>query len=342
LHTTTIASWAAIIWRALEARGIAPDPVFLRAGIDPVHLQDAGARLPLSAMTRLWQLAVEATADPCFGLSAAQHVHPTTFHGLGYAWFASHTLREALDRFVRYTRLVSTALTLRTVAVGSEVELIFVPVGKEPPALSAGDAGMAALVALCRTSYGDTFAPLHVRFQRPSPECQEQFAALFRAPITFNAPDTAMVFAAADLDVVLPTGNAELARAADEVILKYLARFDREDIVTQARMTLMELLPSGKTSAKHVAEALHLSVRSLQRKLAQHDTSVGRLIEETRRELADQYVRNSRLSVGEITYLLGFSEPASFTRAFHRWHGMSPSARRKSLNASHHNDSPAG
>ena len=101
----------------------------------------------------------------------------------------------------------------------------------------------------------------------------------------------------------------------------------------EARIRLMELLPSGQTSTQRVAEALHLSVRNLQRKLAAHGTSLARLREEARRELANQYVRNSRLSVGEITYLLGFAEPASFTRAFHRWYGMSPSACRRAPGA---------
>jgi len=330
MQPTTVASWAAVIWRALETRGIAPAPVFERAGVDSAHLQDAGARLPLSAMTRLWDAAVEASSDPCFGLSAGRHVHPTTFHALGYAWLASRSLREALDRFVRFTRLVSTAMTLRTVAVGAELELVLEAAGGgQPVSLAAADASVAAVVMMCRTNYGETFRPLRVRLQRPPPPCEPQFAAFFAAPIAYGAPDNALVFAAADLDRALPTANAELARAADEVILRYLARFDREDVATQARMKLMDLLPSGRVSARHVADALHLSTRSLQRKLAAHGTSLARLLEDTRRELAGQYVRNSRLSVGEITYLLGFSEPASFTRAFRRWYGVSPSAFRQ-------------
>lgn len=330
MQLTTVASWAAVIWRALEARGIAPRPVFEHAGVDTAHLHDAGARLPLAAMTRLWEAAVEETGDPCFGLSAGQHVHPTTFHALGYAWLASRSLREALDRFVRFTRLVSTAMTLRTIAVGAELELALEPVGgAQPVSPAAADAAAASVVAMCRTSYGATFHPLRIRLQRPRPPCEPQFAAFFGAPIAYGAPDNALVFAAADLDCVLPTGNSELARAADEVILRYLARFDREDVATQARMKLMDLLPSGQVSARHVADALHLSTRSLQRKLAAHGTGLARLLEDTRRELAGQYVRNSRLSVGEVTYLLGFSEPASFTRAFRRWYGVSPSAFRQ-------------
>jgi AraC-like DNA-binding protein len=326
---TTIASWAALVWRALEARGVPPGPLFVRAGIDPVHLQDAGARLPVAAMTRLWELAVESTGDLCFGISAGQYVHPTTFHALGYAWFASDTLREALGRFVRYTRLVSSALTLRMVEAGATVDLVFEDGRDQHLASTATDAGLAALVTLCRTSCGDSFKPRGVRLARAQRACQSKLDSLFRAPISYGASDTAVVFDAADLDRALPTANADLARAADEVILRYLARFDREDVVTQVRTKLLELMPSGKASARNVAAALHLGGRSLQRKLAGRGTSVARLLEETRRELAEQYMRNSMLSVGEITYLLGFAEPASFTRAFRRWTGRSPSEYRR-------------
>jgi hypothetical protein len=96
MQATTVASWAAVIWRALEARGIAPRPVFERAGVDTEQLHDAGARIPLQAMRSL-DLAVEAP-DPFRG-SAGQHIHPTTFH----AWLrlapAAHP-REALDSCV--------------------------------------------------------------------------------------------------------------------------------------------------------------------------------------------------------------------------------------------------
>lgn len=333
MQPTTIASWAAVIWRALETRGIAPQPIFERAGVDGRNLQDAGARIPVPAMQRLWALAVEVTDDPCFGVSAGKHVHPTTFHALGYAWLASTTLREALDRFVRFTRLVSTALTLRTIAVGGEVELVFESVNQQPVSPAAADAGVVALVTLCRTSYGENFSPLRVRLQRPPAPCETQINAFLRAPVEYGAADTALVFAANDLDRVLPTGNVELARTADEVILRYMANFDRDDVVTQVRMKLMDMLPSGQTGSERVADALHLSVRSLQRKLAENGTSLARLQEEIRRELANQYVHNSRLSIGEMTYLLGFSEPASFTRAFHRWYGASPSAVRRTLGA---------
>jgi AraC-like DNA-binding protein len=79
-----------------------------------------------------------------------------------------------------------------------------------------------------------------------------------------------------------------------------------------------------------IADALHLSRRSLQRRLKEEGTSYTQVLDETRRQLAAQYVRHSRLSINEITYLLGFSEPSNFSRAFRRWTGASPTAYRES------------
>ena len=157
---TTIASWAIVIWRALEARGVNPRAVFARAGVDAARFHDESARYPLSEMRRLWHEAVDVTGDACFGLEAGQYLHPTTFHALGYAWLASHTLHEALERFVRYTRMISTGLSMRLALVGDEAELVW---GMTDPsidvALPAADAAAAALLMMCRASCGEVFHP---------------------------------------------------------------------------------------------------------------------------------------------------------------------------------------
>lgn len=279
MQPSTIASWAIVIWRALEARGVDPRPVFERAGLDTAQLHDANARFPIRAMTRAWDGALEASGDPCCGLRAGQYVHPTTFHALGYAWYASHTLREALARFVRYTRMVSSGITLRLVEAGQEVELTLVPASAAlRPSMAAGDAGMVALVMLCRASCGETFRPQRVRFTRPRPPCAEEFDPFFRALLEYEASDNALVIDAAWADQPLPTSNIELATASEQAVIDYLAHLDRTEIATQVKAKLMEMLPSGRVSARQVAEMLHLSVRSLQRKRAEKDTGFAQLL----------------------------------------------------------------
>ncbi len=123
----------------------------------------------------------------------------------------------------------------------------------------------------------------------------------------------------------LPAANAELARQHDAVVLKLLTKLKRGDVVTQAQSKLIELLPSGDCNKAKVAHALNMSARTLHNKLSAAGTGYQQLLDETRQALAEQYIRQLDLSVSEIAYLLGFSDCSNFSRAFHRWTGISPS-----------------
>lgn len=327
----TISSWALIIWKALESYGCDSGALFQRAGLDATKLRDANARYPVSGVQRLWRLAVEVTGDPCFGLTAARFWHATTFHALGYAWLASATLHEGLERLSRYFKMVTTAGQVCLEERDDAFYVTFVLEELEPAAAKVSlDAGAATLLRMCRTSYGENFNPLRVSLRREKPDCADRMAAYFGAPIAYGADENMLAFGKAELRERLPTANADLARANDQVIAEYLARLDRSLIAMQVKVKLLEHLPSGTVTEEVVAGDLHMSLRTMQRKLRDQGTTFKALLDETRRELAGQYIENSRLSIGEITYLLGFSEPSNFSRAFKRWKGVSPSEYRLS------------
>ena len=123
----------------------------------------------------------------------------------------------------------------------------------------------------------------------------------------------------------LATANPELARVNDQIVTDYMAQLDRNDVTMQVKSRLIERLPSGKVSEEGIATSINVSQRSLQRKLKQQVVSFTRLLENTRRELSMQYVRNPQHSLNEVAFLLGFAEPSNFSRAFKRWYGKSPS-----------------
>lgn len=328
-HASTICSAMLPLWKALESYGCDGRALFAQADLDPDKLQDPNARYPFTSLTRLWKLAADATQDPCIGLAAARFWHPTTFHALGYSWLASQNLKDAMMRMTRYSAIVtdSVRLTLTEAAEGFQFTL---HPRFEPPADEAMDAGMAIVLGMCRTSYGSTFNPLRVTMQRDTPANVEAFSQVFRAPIQFSAPENMLILSKADLTAPLPTANAELARANDRVITDYLARFTHDSTKIRVQAKLLEQLSSGRATQESVAKALAMSPRTLQRNLKQEGTSYKQLLDEMRRELASQYIKESRLSVNEITFMLGFSEPANFSRAFKRWTGTSPSEYRLS------------
>ena len=127
----------------------------------------------------------------------------------------------------------------------------------------------------------------------------------------------------------LPTANRELARANDRVVTDYLERFTAQHFADRVRVRLVELLSSGVAHEDEVARSLHVSRRTLQRRLAEQGTNYKTLFDEARRELALRYIGEQGMSIKEATYVLGFSEPSNFTRAFKRWTGASPSQYRE-------------
>jgi len=164
-----------------------------------------------------------------------------------------------------------------------------------------------------------------VLFRSPRPARIDDFERLLRAPLRFGAPQNLLVFDAASIERKLDTGNPELARYNDVIALQHLKRIERDDVQGRVREVLLQRLKGREPSQEEVAERLHMSPRTLQRKLAESGTTYKEMLDDTRHALALAYLSAPQHSVNEVTYLLGFSSGSCFTRAFRRWTGKSPS-----------------
>jgi AraC-like DNA-binding protein len=320
-----IAGWIIAVAQALDARHLDSKAIFAAAGLDLVTARKPTARFPAAAMSKVYELAHSATNDPSFGLSIAEFVHPTSLHALGFSLLASSTLESFCRRVVRYFRLVTTNAECQMERTASEYRLVMVPtIDREQ--YYPQDAWMATLVRFIREIYRPDFAPLSVDLRRPRPRQKlQQFEKFFRTEVHYGCDANRLIFNLRDMEIELPAGNAELARQNDEAVMALLARMDRDDIIARVRALFIELLPSGECDKEKVAAQLDMSERSLQSKLAARNTSYRNLLNETRQELAVQYIRQGLHSVSEVTYLLGFADISSFSRAFRSWVGVSPS-----------------
>ncbi len=328
---TTLSTWAAAIARTLEGRGLDAAEAFARAGLDMAQARDPNARYPVSGMTRLWQAAVELSGDPAIGLQVAEQVQPASLHALGLSVLASETLNDALLRISRYSRIVSNAADVHVERRGTAVQVhIRIPDHGVPLAYEAFDAFIGNMVKMGRMLSQRDINPRKVELMRPAPDDPRPYEAFFRAPLAFGAAGYCIHFDAAYLDEPLPSANPALAQLNDQVIVEYLARFDRSRIAVQVRNLIIQRLPSGEPSQEEIARALNMSTRSLQRRLTEEDSSYKALLDDTRRELACQYLKRPDVSIGEVTYLLGFSDQSNFSRAFKRWVGQAPGEYRAS------------
>ena len=330
MHYSHLATATNILWKLIEANGHDPEALYRDAGINPDLLSKPGARIPCASVNRIWAKATEIIDDPCFGVKGYKYWHPSYIHALGYAWLASHSLREALNRFVRYLRVVSEKffLKLQEGPDGFKLNFGFELLGMRIPAQI--DMGMAMIIHMCRLNYGDDLKPLAVNIAHTEPSCFEEYFAFFKAPVQFMADRDSITLSLEDVDKYLVGANPQLARLNDQVMIEYLVNLNRDNIVDRVTEVIIDMLPSGGVADEKVAEQLNMSVRSLQRRLKEVGTTFRTLLEGVRKDLASTYVRDPDIELVEVAFLLGFSDQSAFSRAFRRWTGFSPSEVRKS------------
>ena len=239
----------------------------------------------------------------------------------------------AFNRFTRYSRIVSafSELELENRAAGFVISAKpFPEIGPRPHRI---DAFFACLIKMCRMNHGLDLNPVAVFFTREKPACDRAYEEVFKAPVEFGAARDGFTLPKEAMDQTLVSDNPEMARLHDKVVIKYLANLVKGDLVHRVKAAIIDRLPSGEASQQVVAPLVGLSVRSLQRRLKTLGTSFQILLDETRSELARNYIRDMETDLTEIAFNLGFSEQSAFSRAFKRWTGRSPKQTRDLLNA---------
>jgi AraC-like DNA-binding protein len=318
-----LAAWVKVIGRALEAAGCDSSALLAEAGFDLKSLDGPTSLCPLVNTARLWEIAVAATGDPAFGVKVASHIRHTTFHVLSYGLCASSTLKDAFERLQRYCHVASDAVEYEFRKCGSDYHFVIEPAAGVP--FESVDALVGAQLRMCRSLIGRDFSPRRIELRRARPAVIDDFERLFRAPLLFGAAQNRLVFDDAGIESPLDGANPDLALRADAMALQYLARIERDNVQARVREVLMQRLRCAEPSQDEVAEHLCMSARTLQRRLGESGTTYKKILDETRHSLALIYLCAPHHSLSEVTYLLGFSSSSSFTRAFRRWTGQSPS-----------------
>lgn len=322
-----------LIVHGAQARGVDPAELLAGSGVDPASLADADARIPLATEELLWARAAELSADDCFGLHAAALIRPGAFDVMDYAIRTAPTLREALERLARYNRLVHDVAAFRIVDVGTtvRVEHGFASPGRQP-CRQASEFTLASLpVVAAQIAGGRALPALAVEFAHAAPADLAPYRAVFGLVPRFGAGISAISFDAARLREPVPDADPGLSRIVTAHAERLLAELapPQPGLAGQVRRFIAETVDQGPPSLRQVAHRLHLSERSLQRRLDEEGCRFADLVEQVRRELALRYIADRTLALGEVAYLLGFAEPSPFHRAFKRWTGMTPAEARR-------------
>jgi AraC-like DNA-binding protein len=316
----------------LAAEGLDARALLAEAAIDPAALEAPGARVPTEKISRLWELAAERSGNPAIGLAHHQVARPASFDVVGYTMMSCANLLSAFERLIRYLLILSDALTMILSEERGGYRVTFELFGgNRPVPRQRIEFILVSVVSFCHWISGREFHPLAVELPYPVPADPVPYREAFGCRVSFDATGTSLLFAHADLIAPLPTSNPVLAELHERFAGDYLRRFDHSQTSHRAREVIIRRLPDGEPLRDQVAGELCMSERTLQRRLESEATSFVELLDNTRRELAEQYLGRLHLSLAQAAYLLGFADQSSFSRACKRWFEIPPGQYRSQL-----------
>jgi AraC-like DNA-binding protein len=320
--------------RCLESIPGALDAFWRATDLTPVMLADAEARVSPAQFCVAWAEALRSTRDPALALRIAETISPGAFGVVEYVCRSAPSLHEALRQWVRYLGILDDAVEVALVDLGAEVALRVVR-ESDAPAPAAHELCFALLLRRAQHLVEGRVAPISVRFSHPAPAGQlARYRAFFGHKVHFGADQTELSLPRDALDQPLATADPELLAILVATADERRAHATSDPPLTeQVRRALRGAFGQDDAQLEAIARRLGVTGRSLQRRLQDEGTSFQALRDDTRRALANRYL-GEELSLSEISFLLGFSEPSAFFRAFKRWTGMTPVERRARMRAS--------
>lgn len=332
---TFLATMGQVFVRLTELYGVDAHALVREAGVDPALLRDSNARIASKVADAVFAKAAALIPDRAFGLRAARCWHPSNLGALGHAWLACSTLRTGLLRLERYSRIVGEKAEIKVTNSRDGLQFRYDHRRHDPLMRAIGtDFVMSLVLDMCRMNYGAALRPVEVRLSRARPGDTEPYRHFYGCPIHFGAHEDSFLISNRVADEPLPTANRQLAGTLDGILAAQLAALDKNNLAARCRSRLLEQLTSGDASAQEIARQLHVSRRTLQRRLAESNTTYQKLVDDTRQDLALRYMEDAGKSITDVTFLLGFSGQSAFTRAFKRWTGISPTRYREQKQAS--------
>jgi AraC-like DNA-binding protein len=307
------------------------EPLLHRAGLSAADLGDRQHRISAAAQSKLLEFAAEALRDSALGLHLAEQTNPREAGLLFYVAAAAKNIDEALALYARYCRIVNEAVRLKLTRTGDGVVIEAAFLGHlRHLARQNVEFWVAATIKGLREIAGRKIQPTRVSLVHERKRDLKEFERFFGCPVGFAAPSDQ--FALSDKTLALPTISEdwhlletlrpicdEAARQRNTGVGTHRASVEHE---------VQKLLPHGKARRHTVAKKLAISTRTLARKLANEGTTYDKVVDQLRRSLALEYIKEPGLSLSQIAWLLGYEGSTSFNHAFRRWTGRSPSAAR--------------
>ena len=317
----------------LEELGVRASAVLRRAGLPQGFIDQPRVLLNTEELFALWRAIGEVSANPAIGLLLGTETKTERFHPIGLAALSTENFGSAIDQMARYKQLTCPEEILQERDEEEwNIQFRWLLADEiEPPVLN--ECCFAWVLSIARHGTGMRLSPLRVEFVQPRAQVKTM-ERHFACPVVCGAARNAIVFRAADAQRPFVTRNAELlGMLAPQFEEELRQENGDENFIERVRVAIQQKLAGRRPNIEDIADALHISSRTLQRRLQDEGASFQRVLEEARHQLARGYLNNSVLELNEAAYLLGYEDSSSFVRAFRTWEGIPPARWREEQRA---------
>jgi AraC-like DNA-binding protein len=276
----------------------------------------------VNGVQKVWQFAAEHT-DDYFGIRVAECLTPASLHALGFALWCSSNLRDYFERYIRYRCVLSHSHFCELIEEEKHFRLSLVDERNIKSEVTQ-DAATGFFLGMARQLLGNDFAPAGVHITRIVGAGSDQLRRFYGPTLETGCDAYAVLLRKEDLDRPMRFANPVLAAQQDAIVEQYIAEQGLiSEYMLRVRTHISQLLDAGEISIEAVASCLNVTVRTLQRRLSDENSSYNQLLDDVRKQVAMGCARDPSASATETAFKLGFIDSGSFGRSFKRWTGKS-------------------
>nr|WP_186351283.1 AraC family transcriptional regulator [Pseudomonas poae] len=320
---------------AIQSHGLDPQLLLLHYGFDPARLAEAGARLSIPRYMRLGHAAIQLTGDPGLGLRMGRLSRLSQAGLAGVTAAQAPTVREAARTLTRFEALYGSNYRGQS-SFHEDAEGAWLRFYSISPYNAYNrfvvDSIIAGWLHQLSSLAQQTVQAQRIDIEFEAPDYHEQYSVLAQGPIHFGAEANQLRLSQHSLALRNPQHCPSTWQLLLQLCERELEQLTRTRSLRERITRLLGPMLNGgrEPDLEEVAARLKLPTWTLRRKLADEGTRFRAILNDTRRDLAMTYIRDTELAFGEIAYLLGFASAQAFQRAFRRWNNQTPGEFRRS------------
>ncbi len=299
-----------------------------KSGIDAKIIEDPTQRISLEKELKLWKAMIEETGREDLGIICGLNFPIQATGLIGYVMMNSKTIGLAIKKICAYQKLIGDSMGMRMEET-KDYTAVYIDLWTDwrEELRYTLDILLTACLSWAEKNTVNPIRPIRVGVQYEQPANYQDYSdAFYPAPVEFGTPVSHLVYHKSDMNFGLISPDQGMFEFFEKQVKALYHEFEGANTIAhKTKKLILEFIEGENPGIEKIASEMTMSVRSLQKALKAEGTGYQRLLNETRKELAINYLKKGVFNKTEIAFLLGFSEVAAFSKSFKKWTGYSPS-----------------